>query len=200
MAGADSADAILETLSTHMAPNDPSDQDAAVAALLRRVAATAGVHMYEMELFDDFEYVCHVWIGQALDSLLGGVPEGMDWEAAWEACIHPDDRATYEAAFAPLHRGDVTETEYRLVGFDGATRWVWERCIPQPVVDGRRLVDGIVTDITDRHLMKRELAEAHASLSHLAKHQPLTDLPNRAQFQEHLAAALARAGRDGSCV
>ena len=28
---------------------DPSSNDAAVAALLRRVAAAAGVHMYEME-------------------------------------------------------------------------------------------------------------------------------------------------------
>jgi hypothetical protein len=147
-----------------------------VAALLRRVAATAGVHMYEMELFDDFEYVCHVWIGQALESLLGGVPEGMDKEAAWEACIHPDDRATYEAGFAPLNNGDATETEYRLVGFDGATRWVWERCIPRPVVDGRRLVDGIVTDITDRHLVERELAEAHARLAHTGLPRP----PHRA--------------------
>ena len=189
-----------QTLSTDMAPNDPSDQDAAVAALLRRVAATAGLHMYEMELGDDFEYVCQVWIGQALESLLGGVPEGMDKEAAWEACIHPDDRATYEATFAPLQSGDPTEMEYRLVGFDGVTRWVWERCIPRPVVDGRRLVDGIVTDITDRHRVERELAEAHARLAHLAYHDHLTGLPNRARFQEHLDVALARAGRDGSCV
>ena len=183
-----------------MAPNHPSDQDAAVAALLRRVAATAGLHMDEMVLRDDFEYECQVWIGQALESLLGGVPEGMDKEAAWEACIHPDDRATYEATFAPLQSGDPTEMEYRLVGFDGVTRWVWERCIPRPVVDGRRLVDGIVTDITDRHRVERELAEAHARLAHLAYHDHLTGLPNRAQFQEHLDVALARAGRDGSCV
>src|SRR6476620_4634023 len=111
MAGADSADAILETLSTYMAPNDPSDQDAAVAALLRRVAATAGLHMYEMELGDDFEYVGQVGMGQALESLLGGVLEGMDKEAACEAFIHPDDRATYEAAFAPLQGGATTEME-----------------------------------------------------------------------------------------
>ena len=51
-----------------------------MAALLRRVAASAGVHMYEMEMLGELEYVCHVWIGQALDSLLGGVPEGMDRE------------------------------------------------------------------------------------------------------------------------
>ncbi|HVI36731.1 MAG TPA: sensor domain-containing diguanylate cyclase, partial [Gaiellales bacterium] len=118
----------------------------------------------------------------------------------WEACIHPDDRAGYEAALAPLLNGEPTETEYRLVGFDGVTRWVWERCIPRPLVDGRRLVDGIVTDITDRHLVERELAEAHARLAHLAYHDHLTGLPNRAQFQEHLDVALARAGRGGSFV
>jgi diguanylate cyclase (GGDEF)-like protein/PAS domain S-box-containing protein len=144
--------------------------------------------------------VCQVWIGQALESLLGGVPEGMDEEAAWEACIHPDDRAAYQGAFAPLQSGDPTEMEYRLVGFDGVTRWVWERCIPRPVVDGRRMVDGIVTDITDRHRVERELAEAHARLAHLAYHDHLTGLPNRARFQEHLEVALARTGRDGSCV
>jgi diguanylate cyclase (GGDEF)-like protein/PAS domain S-box-containing protein len=179
---------------------DPPNQDAAVAALLRRVAAAAGVHMYEMEMLDGNEYVCHVWIGQALDSLLGGVPEGMDQERAWEACIHPDDRPAYEAGFPALHSGMATETEYRLVGFDGVTRWVWERCVPRPSADGRRLVDGIVTDITERHRVEQELAEAHDRLAHLAYHDHLTGLPNRAQFQQHLDVALARARRDASSV
>jgi diguanylate cyclase (GGDEF)-like protein len=62
------------------------------------------------------------------------------------------------------------------------------------------MVDGIVTDITDRHRVEWELAEAHARLAHLAYHDHLTGLPNRARFQEHLEIALARAGRDGSCV
>lgn len=179
---------------------EPSNQDAAVAALLRRVAAAAGVHMYELEMLGELEYVCHVWIGQALDSLLGGVPDGMDQEQAWESCIHPDDREAYEAGFPALHRGQATETEYRLVGFDGVTRWVWERCVPRPSDDGRRLVDGIVTDITDRHRVEEQLAEAHARLAHLAYHDHLTGLPNRTQFQKHLDVALARARRDGSSV
>src|SRR5438552_180493 len=80
-----------------MPSTDPPGQDAAVAALLRRVAAAAGVHMYEMEMLGELDYVCHVWIGQALESLLGGVPEGMDQELACESCIHPDDRPAYEA-------------------------------------------------------------------------------------------------------
>jgi diguanylate cyclase (GGDEF)-like protein/PAS domain S-box-containing protein len=180
---------------------EPTDQDAAVAALLRRVAAAAGVHMYELEMRGELEYVCNVWIGQALDSLLGGVPEGMDQEEAWESCIHPDDREAYEAGFPALHRGLATETEYRLVGFDGVTRWVWERCVPRlSDDDGRRLVDGIVTDITDRHRVEEQLAEAHVRLAHLAYHDHLTGLPNRAQFQQHLDVALGRARRDGSSV
>ena len=171
-----------------------------MAALLRRVAASAGVHMYEMEMLGELEYVCHVWIGQALDSLLGGVPEGMDQELAWESCIHPDDREAYEAGFPALYAGQATETEYRLVGFDGATRWVWERCVPRATDDGRLLVDGIVTDITDRHRVEEQLAEAHRRLAHLAYHDHLTGLPNRAQFQEHLDVALDRARREGSSV
>jgi diguanylate cyclase (GGDEF)-like protein len=156
--------------------------------------------MYEMEMLGELDYVCHVWIGQALDSLLGGVPEGMDQELAWESCIHSDDRPAYEAGFPALHLGQPTETEYRLVGFDGVTRWVWERCVPRTAVDGRLLVDGIVTDITDRHRVEEQLAEAHVRLAHLAYHDHLTGLPNRAQFQEHLDVALERARRDGSSV
>ena len=70
---------------------DPSSNDAAVAALLRRVAAAAGVHMYEMELLDE-AYVCHVWISQALDGLLGGIPAGVGDEEAWELSVHQDYR------------------------------------------------------------------------------------------------------------
>jgi diguanylate cyclase (GGDEF)-like protein/PAS domain S-box-containing protein len=183
------------------APNDPQHgDDAAMAALLRRVASSAAVHMYEMEMVDELEYVCHVWIGQAVETLLGGVPDGMTSEEAWEACIHPDDRAAYDAAFPALFEGKSTETEYRLVGFDGATRWVWERCVPRPARDGRLLVDGIVNDITDRHLVEEQLAAAHERLSHMAFHDHLTGLPNRAQFEQHLQVALGRAGRDGTAV
>ena len=79
-----------------MPQNHTPHHDAALAALLRRVAAAAGVHLYEMEMLDQDEYVCHVWIGQALDSLLGGVPEGMDEEQAWEADLLKQERVMPE--------------------------------------------------------------------------------------------------------
>ena len=42
--------------------------------------------------------------------------------------------------------------------------------------------------------------QAEERLSHLAYHDPLTDLPNRAMFHEHLDLALARAERSGQGV
>ena len=149
---------------------------------------------------DDFEYVCQVWIGQALESLLGGVPEGMDKEAAWEACIHPDDRAAYEASFAPLQSGEPTEMEYRLVGFDGVTRWVWERCIPRPTVDGRLLVDGIVTDITDRHRVEGSWPRHTPGSRTLPTTTTSPGCPTAPSSRSISTSRWPARGRDGSCV
>ena len=64
----------------------------AIADLVRRVAGDTGVHVYELEVSSPTDYVCVLWVGEALETLLGPTPEGLDPEQAWEACIHPDDR------------------------------------------------------------------------------------------------------------
>jgi diguanylate cyclase (GGDEF)-like protein len=51
-------------------------------------------------------------------------------------------------------------------------------------------VDGVLYDVTARRSGEERLA-------HLALHDPLTDLPNRALFQEHLTVAIANAARTG---
>jgi diguanylate cyclase (GGDEF)-like protein len=167
--------------------------------VLRRVAGAAAVHIYEMEWLSDGVYVCNEFIGEGVTSLVGPIPDGMDEEQAWEAAVHPEDRAAYDAFGEALQRGEPGELEYRLAGFDGVTRWVWERARPR-LHDGRRLVDGVVADVTDRRRSADELAEAQARLAHLAYHDALTDLPNRLLFQEHLEQALARAQRGGLAV
>jgi len=167
--------------------------------VLRRVAGAAAVHIYEMEWLPDGSYRCNEFIGEGVESLIGPIPEGMDEEQAWEAAVHSDDREAYDAYCDALYRGEPQELEYRLVGSDGVTRWVWERARPR-VEDGRRLVDGIAADITDRRRSAEELAVAQARLAHLAYHDALTDLPNRLLFQEHLEQDLARAQRGNLAV
>jgi diguanylate cyclase (GGDEF)-like protein/PAS domain S-box-containing protein len=160
-----------------------AEQAVAIARVLRRVGAAAGVHIYEMELDADGAYRCRVWIGEAVESLLGPIPPDVDPEAAWEACVHPDDRAAYDTTNQGLHDELPTQLEYRLCGYDGRTRWVWERCRPRRNADGGLLVDGIVNDITERRELQEQLQAA-------ADHDPLTGLPNRAWFQRRLERAV----------
>ena len=130
--------------------------------------------------------------------MLGGIPAGMDAEDAWEACVHPGDRPAYDRSFEGQCRGETTEVEYRLVGFDGAVRWMWERATPRREDDGSIIVDGVVADITERRLVEEQLAEARDRLQQLAYHDPLTGLPNRLLFNERLAEHVLRATEDGS--
>jgi len=63
----------------------------ATTDILRRVAGTVAIHLYEMEYADDGTYVCNTFIGEGLESLVGPLPEGKTPEEAWEDAVHPDD-------------------------------------------------------------------------------------------------------------
>jgi len=175
-------------------------QALATTDVLQRVAGTVAIHLYELELNPDGSYECHSWIGAGLERLLGPVPPHLSPEEAWELAIHPEDREPYDAAYEAVQRGEPIELEYRLVGFDGVTRWAWDRMRPRRTEDGRLFVDGIVADVTERREITEELAEANRKLAHIAYHDPLTDLPNRISFEERLEAALSDCGSQGSAV
>jgi diguanylate cyclase (GGDEF)-like protein/PAS domain S-box-containing protein len=167
---------------------DP-DHALGIAHLLKRVAGIAGVHIYELEVTADGGYRCRLWVGDTLERLVGPIPDGVDPEDAWEACVHPDDRALYDDSFVRQCRGEATDVEYRMQGFDGVVRWVWERCLTHTDSDGRLIVDGIATDITERRRIQEQLADA-------AYRDSLTGLPNRRWFEAKLDAELA--GHDGT--
>jgi diguanylate cyclase (GGDEF)-like protein/PAS domain S-box-containing protein len=174
------------------------DEAFAIADLVRRVAGDTGVHLYELVVSSPTDYVCVLWVGEALETLLGPTPAGLDPEQAWEACIHPDDLEAYHATVPELWAGRSAEVEYRLVGFNGTTRCVWQRCRPRRHVDGRVIAEGIVSDITERRRAEDALHEARERLRHLAYHDGLTGLPNRLLLEERLGARIAEAARDGS--
>ena len=122
----------------------------ATSDVLARVAGTVAIHLYEMEMQPDESYVCNTFIGAGLESLLGPLPTDRTPEEAWEDAVHPEDRAGYDATYEAIERGEPCEIEYRLNGYDGRTRWVWDRMHPRRTEDGRLLVDGIVVEITER--------------------------------------------------
>ena len=98
--------------------------------------------------------------------------------------IHPEDRDRVEPiAVAGEQTNDV---EYRVVQPNGEVRWVWERS--RTIYDdtgtaNRR--DGIISDVTKRKKIESEL-------SYEAKHDSLTNLPNRAAFIERVQQAVLK--------
>jgi diguanylate cyclase (GGDEF)-like protein/PAS domain S-box-containing protein len=73
---------------------------------------------------------------------------------------------------------------------NGETRIVTTRRLPLPGADGKpQYLLGVIDDVTER---KR----AEERILHLAHHDTLTDLPNRAAFTERLASTLDRAAAD----
>ena len=121
-----------------------------------------------------------------------------EWKAtpdAWLQAVHPDDRELARTEFEQANEsGAPFRLEYRVVSPDGDVRWVVDRTVILPTVDGQRtLTQGMIFDITDRKRAEQEL-------SHRANHDPLTGLPNRDQFRAELDEAIVRARTHGRAV
>jgi diguanylate cyclase (GGDEF)-like protein/PAS domain S-box-containing protein len=113
----------------------------------------------------------------------------------YASVIHNDDRERVEEVVTDAidQRGPF-ELEYRILHADGSVRWVLER--GQGIFDEHgdvAFLDGVICDVTARKAAEEQLA-------FLAYHDPLTALPNRMLFREHLEVALRRADRAGTAV
>jgi PAS domain S-box-containing protein len=102
-------------------------------------------------------------IGYDADALVDGdVSYGTD-------VIHPDDREeVWTGVQAAIEEGVPYKLEYRVRTNHGATRWVRERGrAVETTDDGTELLEGVVTDITERTEQRRELATERDRLSAL---------------------------------
>lgn len=92
-------------------------------------------------------------------------------------------------------RGEIVRNEELRIVFDDGT-FLDELISATPIRDASGAVTGAVgaaIDITERK-------SAEQQMRHMALHDPLTGLPNRALFQDRLSHALARARRSGGQV
>lgn len=106
----------------------------------------------------------------------------------WRSSIHPDDldecTRRWERAIAA---GENFEMQFRLRRHDGVYRWHIARANPGLDAEGKIVKwYGTNTDIEDQK-------QSEAMLNHIARHDPLTDLPNRVEFMTHLRSAVDRA-------
>ena len=111
----------------------------------------------------------------------------------WLNRVHRDEVEGLRAALGGHLAGETPhlEHEHRIQTAEGAYRWMLCRGIAVRDADGTATrVAGSQTDVTDRH-------EAQARLEHAARHDSLTNLPNRAAFMQELGRILARSKRTG---
>lgn len=113
----------------------------------------------------------------------------------WEARVHPDDRAKVIAAMesatgAAREAGSTYVAEYRVRCADDRWRWILARgMVVEQAADGRPLrMIGTISDIDERKATEERMR-------HMAQHDSLTDLPNRALFSDRVQRELAHAAR-----
>jgi diguanylate cyclase (GGDEF)-like protein len=157
---------------------DSVDRDVFIELLTR-----VGCHVYSGEVSPDGGYR-ELFTGPGIEQFIGAIPRvNEDLTAAWNNAVHNEDRDTYREAAVKDSTG-VVQLEYRMVGRDGVTRWVLDQMwLRELTVDGGRIIDGVVTDITSRK-------EAELGMRRLAHSDSLTGLANRLQLSERIDAAV----------
>jgi diguanylate cyclase (GGDEF)-like protein/PAS domain S-box-containing protein len=128
------------------------------------------------------------YVSPKIEKMLGFAPqEWLDDPGLWLRQIHPDDR---ERALAPedlAAAGSYQQsTSYRMLHRDGTVIHVRDDAMALGHVGEEPAWHGVLVDITREKLLETELG-------HQARHDPLTDLPNRTMFHELVASALHRA-------
>lgn len=99
--------------------------------------------------------------------------------------IHPDDRPAFAVFYDTVSAEEPAEIECRVLGYDSVTRWVWTRGVPRRE-DDRLFVDGVSTNITERH----QLAEGREQL--LAQEQrQVRRLRELDQIKDELVAVVS---------
>ncbi|MBG0831998.1 PAS domain S-box protein [Planomonospora sp. ID67723] len=97
-------------------------------------------------------------------------PEGVNVGMLLTERVHPEDRAVWDGFRAELIAGRPAQGECRVIGLDGVTRWIWMRGTPRRE-GGRAFVDGISTDVTERHRLAEERDRMKDELVALVSHE-----------------------------
>ena len=92
----------------------------------------------------------------------------------WLEAIHPEDRPAVKENLRDLSQLGQVQQEYRIIRPDGEVRWLQDRLSVIADESGTpQCVGGIATDITERKLAEKSLAEAQAVFHSLVESLPL---------------------------
>lgn len=168
------------------------------ADLLRLAQEAAGAAIWDWDLRTNL--VRHSPQSARMHGLV--IPNGINEDATidmsieeWRTLVHPADHDLVSAAVE--HAIDTRTTyasEFRLLPSGGTSfeRWLqgFGRVLFDAMTGEPIHIVGLNLDISERKRNEQQLA-------HLARHDTLTDLPNRALFRERFEQKLAEVRREG---
>ena len=100
-----------------------------------------------------------LYVSPRIEQLVGYAPE--EWLAdptLWVQRLHPDDRERVLAEDdRRLESGDPIVADYRMLARDGRTVWVHEEADVIEDAEGRRLLWGLLSDVTERRETEERL-------------------------------------------
>jgi diguanylate cyclase (GGDEF)-like protein/PAS domain S-box-containing protein len=137
-----------------------------------------------------------VYISPQIEKIVGySADEWIETPDIWLKLVHPDDREWVTAEHDRTNQSfEPFRAEYRMLHRDGSVVWIRDEALLMRSEQGEpRFWQGVLLDITERKRAEEQIA-------FLAFHDKLTNLPNRAMFEELLDLALARARRRGESV
>ena len=176
-------------------PPDPGIQAADplgdAHATLTRILGAIEEYVYTVEFLpgDGYEVV---FAGPCREQFLGlAVHEAAS--VVWRHHVHPDDVAVFDEAHAGARESGWLDVQYRMVGADGAVRWVRDRGRMR-TEHGRRFLDGSVVDASAIRRTQGQLEEARREADRLAHVDPLTGSANRRMLPWLLSFHEARTG------
>jgi PAS domain S-box-containing protein len=112
-----------------------------------------------------------LFVSEGVVDLVGYTPEEIvDGDVSYgEDVVHPEDRdEVWNQVQTDIEAGRPFEVEYRVETNEGDVRWVWEqgRAIDTED-DGTVILEGVITDITERKTSEQELQTERDRLSAL---------------------------------
>jgi diguanylate cyclase (GGDEF)-like protein/PAS domain S-box-containing protein len=121
--------------------------------------------------------------------------ERLDFEQFMQAVHWEDAQLVMHALHSAASSGRAAAFDHRIVQKDGTIRYVHQQVEATRTGSNGEVqaLAGAVQDVTQRR-------QDEERIRHLAYYDPLTGLPNRVLFSEHLRKEIARARRDGSMV
>ncbi len=125
----------------------------------------AGLGVWDLDLV---HHALH-WDARVFDLFGIASTIGLDPLAVWEQCLHPDDRAHYEAAAAAaLHSTDPLVVEFRICRPDGEVRYLKSAARVQRDEEGKPIrLTGVNFDVTQSKLAEQRLTETSSLLQNV---------------------------------